>query len=58
LACLPPQATAERLAHQVVEVFRQPENYLRFSRQARQVVEAEFSLPVTTDKFLKIYEML
>lgn len=55
LACLPPQASAEALAAQVIEVFGDEARYQALRRQARQIIEAEYSLPVTTHNFLKIY---
>lgn len=58
LACLPPQVASDLLAGQVIEMFQDQTRYRHFSRQARQIVEAEFSLPVTTGNFLNVYEML
>ncbi len=55
LACLPPRASAEALAAQVIEVFGDESRYQVLRRQARQIIEAEYSLPVTTRNFLKIY---
>jgi glycosyltransferase involved in cell wall biosynthesis len=56
LACLSPQTSAEALAAQVAEIFRDESRYRELRRQARQIVEAKYSLPVTTDNFLKLYD--
>jgi glycosyltransferase involved in cell wall biosynthesis len=58
LACLPPQVASDLLASQVIELFQDQARYRHFSHQARQIVAAEFSLPVTTGNFLKLYETL
>jgi glycosyltransferase involved in cell wall biosynthesis len=58
LACLPPQVASDLLADQVIEIFHDQSRYSHFSRQARQIVEAEFSLPVTTANFLNFYQIL
>lgn len=55
VACLPPASSAEVLATQVVEVFRDPTRYQALGQQARQMVEEQFSLPATMNNFLKIY---
>jgi glycosyltransferase involved in cell wall biosynthesis len=56
VACLLPQTSAEALAAQVIEIFRDESRYQELRRQARQIVEAKYSLPVTTNIFLKIYD--
>jgi glycosyltransferase involved in cell wall biosynthesis len=58
LACLPPQSSASALAAQVIQVFKDQPRYQDWRQQARRVVETEFSLPVTTRNFLKLYEQL
>jgi glycosyltransferase involved in cell wall biosynthesis len=55
IACLPPQMTATALAGQVIEVIRAEARYQAFRRQARQIVEAEYSLPIAASRFSKIY---
>lgn len=56
VACLPPQASAEALAEQVIEILGNPSRYQELRRQARQLIEAKYSLPVTTSLFLEIYD--
>jgi len=56
VACLPPQTSAEALAAQVIEILSDEARYLELRRQARQTVEATYSLPIATSNFLKIYD--
>jgi glycosyltransferase involved in cell wall biosynthesis len=56
VACLLPQTSAEALATQVIEIFRDESRYQELRRQARQIIEAKYSLPVTTNSFLNIYD--
>ncbi|GIK40954.1 MAG: hexosyltransferase [Chloroflexota bacterium] len=56
VACLPPQASAEALAEQVIEILGNASGYQELCRQARQIIEAKYSLPVTTSLFLEIYD--
>ncbi len=58
LACLPPQTSKEALAAQVVEIFSDSVRYQELGQQAHQMVEAEYSLPITVANFLKIYQAL
>ncbi|MBE7553536.1 MAG: glycosyltransferase family 4 protein [Anaerolineales bacterium] len=55
VACLLPQASAEALAEQVIEILGNTSRYQELRRQARQIIEAKYSLPVTTSRFLKVY---
>lgn len=55
VACLPPQTSATALAAQAIEILSDEVRHQELSRQARRCVEAEYSLPVTTRNFLKIY---
>jgi len=55
VACSPPHPEAAILAEQVVLVLNDRASYPHLRRQARQIVEEKFSLPVTTDNFEKIY---
>jgi len=55
VACLPPQTSAEALAAQVVEIFSDEPRYQELRRQARQKIEAEYSLAVATQNFLNLY---
>ncbi|MCL4295341.1 MAG: glycosyltransferase family 4 protein [Anaerolineae bacterium] len=55
VACWPPQASAEALAEQVIETLGNASRYQELCRQARQMIEAKYSLPVTTNRFLKVY---
>lgn len=55
VACRPPQTSAAALAGQVIEIFNDEFHYQALRRQARQIVEAEYSLPVAANNFLKIY---
>jgi glycosyltransferase involved in cell wall biosynthesis len=56
VACLLPQISPEALAAQVIKVFRDESRYQELRWQARQIVEAKYSLPVTTNSFLNIYD--
>jgi len=56
VVCLPPQTSAEALAAQVIEILSDEARYLELRRQARQTVEATYSLPIATSNFLKIYD--
>ncbi|MCQ3978593.1 MAG: hypothetical protein DPW09_34660 [Anaerolineae bacterium] len=55
VACLPPQTSAEALAAQVVELFSDETHYQELRRQARQRIEAGYSLMVATQNFLNLY---
>jgi glycosyltransferase involved in cell wall biosynthesis len=56
VACLPPQSSADALAAQVVQVFGDVSRYQNLRQQARQIIEATYSLPIATSNFLKIYK--
>jgi glycosyltransferase involved in cell wall biosynthesis len=56
VACLPPQTSAEALATQVIKTLSHEVRYYELRQQARQLIETEYSLPVTTANFLKIYD--
>jgi glycosyltransferase involved in cell wall biosynthesis len=60
LACLPPATEATALAEQAIQVLQtkhsQPEQYQRWSQQARSQVVESFSLAVSQDTFLALYE--
>jgi glycosyltransferase involved in cell wall biosynthesis len=58
LACLPAQASAEALAAQVVTLFSDQQRYLAARQQARQIVERDFCLPATTERFVQLYRTL
>jgi glycosyltransferase involved in cell wall biosynthesis len=57
-ACMPPQVDPDALAQQVLTLMEDPAGYAAFSRQARQTVLQNYSLPVTTAGFLEIYARL
>lgn len=56
VACLPPQLTKEGLATQILQMFSNSTQREVLSQQARQIVESQFSLTVTTENFLDIYK--
>jgi glycosyltransferase involved in cell wall biosynthesis len=56
VAALPAQFSAEALAAQVVEVFKDETRYHQMGQQARQTVEARYSLAVVTDTFSTLYQ--
>jgi glycosyltransferase involved in cell wall biosynthesis len=58
LACLPPQTSKEALAAQVVEIFSDAVRRQELGQQARQIIETEYSLPITAANFLQIYRAL
>jgi glycosyltransferase involved in cell wall biosynthesis len=55
VACLPAQSAAQALAGQVIEIFSDEARYQELGRQARRLIETTYTLPITTDHFLKIY---
>jgi glycosyltransferase involved in cell wall biosynthesis len=55
VACLPPQASEETLAAQVIEILSSETRYRAASHQAREMIEARFSLPATVENFLQLY---
>lgn len=58
VTCRPPQTSAEALAAQAVEIFGDESRYRELSQEARQIIVAKYSLPVTTSIFLGIYDAL
>jgi glycosyltransferase involved in cell wall biosynthesis len=55
LTCLPAQYSAEALAGQVVEILNDEARYQEMRRRASQTVTTNYSLPVTTANFLRLY---
>jgi glycosyltransferase involved in cell wall biosynthesis len=55
VVCRPATISAEILAGQVVELLQDAATYTQLSRQARQEVEANYSLSITTQNFINIY---
>jgi glycosyltransferase involved in cell wall biosynthesis len=55
VVCRPATISAEILAGQVVELLQDATTYAQLSRQARQEVEANYSLSITTQNFINIY---
>ena len=58
LACKPAHISEKILAGQVVEIFRDEASYAQVRQQVRHIIEEEFSLPVTINKFLYIYSQI
>ncbi|MCB0178682.1 MAG: glycosyltransferase family 4 protein [Anaerolineae bacterium] len=56
VACQPADWAVETLAAQVLATLEDNERYRAWSQQARQTVEARFSLPVVVGQLLRLYE--
>jgi glycosyltransferase involved in cell wall biosynthesis len=56
VASLPAQVSKEGLARQILQVLSNPIQHEGLSHQARQIVESQFSLDVTTETFVEIYK--
>ncbi len=54
-AGLPAQTAKESLATQVIEILTDQTRYLALRKQARQIIEKQFSREVTAANFLQIY---
>lgn len=56
VACHPAAWSVDALADQVLAVFEKPDRHRAWSQQARQTVEARFSVPVVVEQLLQLYE--